>query len=153
MQSGTLYLELKPYFGRRSELTIHEGCLMHRMRVVVPPKLQQPVLEEIHQGHPGIVRSKELVRSYVWWPSVENDLKNQEWTNMAQRNYLSADGASVVRGQDADIHRTMYVEATRGPLAASLCCDDVPICGGGGGRNVLSRLCSWSTTISRCLRN
>ncbi|KAM7284083.1 uncharacterized protein ISCGN_001186 [Ixodes scapularis] len=68
---------LKPYFDRRRELTVHERCLMHGMRVVVPPKLQQLVLEELHQGHPGIVRSKALARSYVWWPSLETDLENQ----------------------------------------------------------------------------
>ncbi|KAK8777706.1 hypothetical protein V5799_020954 [Amblyomma americanum] len=43
---------LKPYFDGRSELTVHEGCLMHGMRVVVSPKLQHPVVEELHQGHP-----------------------------------------------------------------------------------------------------
>ncbi|XP_040355417.1 uncharacterized protein K02A2.6-like [Ixodes scapularis] len=63
--------------ARRRELTVHERCLMHGMRVVVPPKLQQLVLEELHQGHPGIVRSKALARSYVWWPSLETDLENQ----------------------------------------------------------------------------
>lgn len=47
---------------------------------------------------------------------------------MAQRNDLAADGASVVQGQGADTQRTLYVEATQGPFATSLCHDDgVPI--------------------------
>lgn len=52
---------------------------MYGMRVVVPPKLHAFLLEEIHQGHPGIVRSKELVlaRSYIWWPSIDNDLEQR----------------------------------------------------------------------------
>ncbi|XP_049523015.1 uncharacterized protein K02A2.6-like [Dermacentor silvarum] len=44
-------------------------------RVVVPAKLQGFVLDELHDGHPGIVRSKELARSYVWWPTLEADLE------------------------------------------------------------------------------
>lgn len=62
---------------------------MHGMRAVVPPKLQQPVLEDIQQGHPGIVRSKDLARSYEWWSSVEKDLENQAMhcrSRLQQRN-------------------------------------------------------------------
>ncbi|XP_049269907.1 uncharacterized protein LOC119385328 [Rhipicephalus sanguineus] len=41
---------------------------MYDLRVVIPSPFRVPVLEELHLGHPGIVRSKELARSYVWWP-------------------------------------------------------------------------------------
>ncbi|XP_070377216.1 uncharacterized protein [Dermacentor albipictus] len=60
---------------RCNELTVHQGCVMLGARVVVPAKLQGFVLDELHDGHPGIVRSKELARSYVWWPTLEADLE------------------------------------------------------------------------------
>lgn len=37
------------------------------MRVVVPEKFRKIVLDELHEGHSGVVRTKELARSYVWW--------------------------------------------------------------------------------------
>ena len=29
----------KPYFKRRNELTVHQGCILSRIRVVIPNKL------------------------------------------------------------------------------------------------------------------
>ncbi|XP_037564359.1 uncharacterized protein LOC119443722 [Dermacentor silvarum] len=47
------------------------------MQVIVPAKLRNLLLDELHEGHPGIVRSKQLARSYVWWPSIEADLEHR----------------------------------------------------------------------------
>ena len=44
---------LKPYFYRRTQLGIEEGCLMWGMRVIVPTSLRKRVLEELHNTHPG----------------------------------------------------------------------------------------------------
>ena len=33
--------------------------------MIVPPQLQREVLDEIHEGHPGMVRMKAFVRSYM----------------------------------------------------------------------------------------
>ncbi|XP_049267600.1 uncharacterized protein K02A2.6-like [Rhipicephalus sanguineus] len=69
--------DLKPFFDRRYELTVHQGCIMFGMRVIVPAKLRNLLLDELHEGHPGIVSSKQLARSYVWWPSIEADLEHR----------------------------------------------------------------------------
>ena len=33
------------------------------------------VLKLLHEGHPGIVRTKMLDRRYVWWPSLGHDIE------------------------------------------------------------------------------
>ena len=65
----------KPYYERRNELTVHLGCILWGMRVVIPKELKDRVLEELHDKHLGIVKMKALARSYVWWPNISGQLE------------------------------------------------------------------------------
>ena len=65
----------KPYYERRNELTVHQGCILWGMRVVIPNKLKDRVLEELHDGHMGVVKMKALARGYVWWPNINAQLE------------------------------------------------------------------------------
>jgi len=40
---------------------------------VVPKKLHRRVLDLAHEGHQGIVKTKERLRSKVWWPGIDKD--------------------------------------------------------------------------------
>ena len=50
------------------ELSIEEGCILWGSRVVLPPQAGKKMVTELHNGHPGIAKMKNLARQYVWWP-------------------------------------------------------------------------------------
>ena len=51
-----------------------ENVLLYSESVVIPKKLQNRILRDFHTGHPGINRMKSLMRSYVYWPKMDNDI-------------------------------------------------------------------------------
>ena len=66
---------LVPFKTRQDELSTRHGCLLWGARVIVPPSLEEKVLQELHDTHPGISRMKALAQSYVWWPNMDSDIE------------------------------------------------------------------------------
>ncbi|XP_062540738.1 uncharacterized protein K02A2.6-like [Armigeres subalbatus] len=43
-------------------------------RLVIPSNFRKRCLHHLHRGHPGIQRMKAIARSYVYWPSLDEDI-------------------------------------------------------------------------------
>ncbi|KAL2077680.1 hypothetical protein ACEWY4_027184 [Coilia grayii] len=83
---------LAPYLTRKDELSVLQGCLMWGNRVIVPPNLRQRVLEELHVGHPGVVKMKAIARSYVWWPGLDAQVEDRCKTCISCRQWQKSPG-------------------------------------------------------------
>jgi hypothetical protein len=89
--------ELAPYYARRDELTVSQGCLMRGIRVVIPTKLCSQVLDQIHEGHLGVVKMKSFARSPVWWPGIDKDRESlAKKCGCCQQNRNMPPGAPLI---------------------------------------------------------
>ena len=66
---------LQPYQQRQNELSTHDGCLLWGNRVIIPIAGRKFVLDELHEGHPGVSKMKSLARSFVWWPKMDSEIE------------------------------------------------------------------------------
>ena len=67
---------LQPFFDRRFELTVEEGCLLWGYRVIVPKCLREKLLQELHKDHPGVIRMKSVAQSFIWWPGLDKEIEH-----------------------------------------------------------------------------
>ena len=58
-----------------SPFSICDQTLMYADRVVMPHSLQKKIFKEFHTGHPGMSRMKSLMRSYTYWPRMDQDIE------------------------------------------------------------------------------
>ena len=56
-------------------LATENGCLFHGSRIVIPASIRTQTLNLLHLGHFGVQRMKQLARSVVYWPRLDDDIE------------------------------------------------------------------------------
>lgn len=67
--------EFSAFRNKKNELSVEYDCILWGYRTVIPLKLRESVLSELHRSHLGIVKTKALARSYVWWPNIDRSIE------------------------------------------------------------------------------
>ena len=83
--------ECKPYALVAGELCKIGQLVLRGTRIVVPQKLRATVLALAHEGHLGVVGTKNNLRTKVWWPGIDK---------AAERHCRSCHGCQLVARQD-----------------------------------------------------
>lgn len=67
--------EVRRYKNLEDTLSTESGCVFSGCRLIIPTKLRSQVLDLLHLGHFGIQRMKQLARSVVYWPHIDDDIE------------------------------------------------------------------------------
>ena len=68
-------LENKVYVSIQTELSAIGKLILCGTRIVIPNEIRERTLELAHEGHPGIVNMKKILRTKVWWPAIDKDVE------------------------------------------------------------------------------
>ena len=100
--------ELKEYWKDKEELSESGGIILKGNRILIPSSLRYKMLEKLHQGHPGIEKTKQRARQTLYWPGINANIDNlvfrcticQESRNANSREPLSPKYPWQVIGTD-----------------------------------------------------
>lgn len=107
VQKGTVATlkgdEFVPYKRKSEELSVESGCLLWGYRSIIPIKLRKQILLDLHKSHLGIVKTKSLARSYIWWPKLDKDIEDLvKSCHSCQLHQASPEKSALIPWQPAD---------------------------------------------------
>ncbi|CAB4027031.1 Transposon Ty3-G Gag-Pol poly [Paramuricea clavata] len=66
-----------------------DGVTYRGMRIVVPPSMQQEMIELVHETHQGIVKSKQRAREALYWPGMSSQFEAKSKNYVLSVEYYS----------------------------------------------------------------
>ena len=68
--------EVQEFKKYSSPLSVVDDCLINGNRVVIPEAMRKQILDILHLGHFGMQKMKQLARSAVYWPHIDNQIED-----------------------------------------------------------------------------
>ena len=53
-----------------------DGLILKGMRIVIPDKMREDILKQIHEGHLGFNKCQMRAKETVYWPGLNDQLEN-----------------------------------------------------------------------------
>ena len=67
---------VQPYAKMKDLLSVDGRLIICGQRLVIPTQLRKEVLKHLHSSHQGIDKTRRRARQSVYWPGIDNDIKN-----------------------------------------------------------------------------
>ena len=72
--------DFQTYFKIKDELTYKSGLtncnfVIRGDRLILPVSLRKRAIKLAHESHSGITKTKELIRTKVWWPGMDREVE------------------------------------------------------------------------------
>ncbi len=70
--------ELRKYINFQDELTINDDTdiVLRGSRIVIPSSLRNRAISIAHEGHQGLVKTKQLIREKILFPGIDKTVKD-----------------------------------------------------------------------------
>ena len=81
----------RQYMTVAGELCVIGQLVLRGTRIIIPRKLQPRTLALAHEGHLGVVGTKQNLRTKVWWPGMDK---------AAERHCRACHGCQLVARPD-----------------------------------------------------
>ena len=67
---------VREFFKFREHLSMAEGAILYKDRVVIPRMLRREILEGLHAGHQGVVSMRARAANCVFWPGIDRAIQD-----------------------------------------------------------------------------
>ena len=68
-------IHIREFWNFRDQLSLYNGVLFKSQRLIIPKALRLEVISRIHSSHLGIESCLRKAREFVYWPSMNSDIK------------------------------------------------------------------------------
>ena len=68
--------KFRQFWSYRDEFSVDNGLILKGDRVYIPKPHRQCILENLHTGHLGIIKTQLRARKDVYWPKINEDIEN-----------------------------------------------------------------------------
>ena len=68
--------EIQKYWTFHEELTIEDRLILKGTRIMIPDKMREDILKQIHEGHLGLNKCQMRAKETVYWPGLNDQLEN-----------------------------------------------------------------------------
>lgn len=78
--------QIKQYFPFHEHLSVVDGVLLYKDRILIPASLRQEILDALHSAHQVVTAMTARTESSIFWPGITSQItllcvdKFQDWS-------------------------------------------------------------------------